>query len=228
MAIRDKILAALGKVDRVCDDCLSEMTGVMPRQAININCRELASKRAISRPTESCARCARWKRVNVLPSGVARSPAPEPVQKAMPIATGRDMRHRCYLVSCVGSKRPSVAKAKDLYVSDWFLKARAYVERADAPWFILSAEHGLLDPDTPIEPYEKTLNLMGVAERRKWAQKVIGDMNLRLPAVGEIVVFAGARYREFLVQYLAGRAERVVVPLEGLRIGEQLSWLNSH
>ena len=138
------------------------------------------------------------------------------------------MTNRCFLVSCVGQKRAAPVCAKDLYMSDWFKKARRYVERAGSPWFILSAEHGLVNPESVIAPYEKTLNTMGVAERRDWAARVIADMELRLPDCEEIVLFAGARYREFLMDYLQRRAGRVVVPLEGLRIGEQLRWLSAH
>jgi len=138
------------------------------------------------------------------------------------------MNNACYLVSCVGQKLESAAKAKDLYVSDWFTKARRYVERACSPWFILSAEYGLVDPESTISPYEKTLNTMGIAARREWAKRVVAQMKLELPSCYEIVVFAGARYREFLMDYLKGRARRVRVPLEGLRIGEQLSWLTTH
>ena len=133
----------------------------------------------------------------------------------------------CYLVSCVGQKLAIPAKAKDLYTSDWFKKARHYVERSGSPWFILSAEHGLVEPDALIAPYEKTLNTMGVRQRRDWAIRVINQMGERLPAMDEIVVLAGARYREFLMDYLTRRAGRVTVPLEGLRIGEQLSWLGA-
>jgi hypothetical protein len=115
-----------------------------------------------------------------------------------------------------------------LYLSDWFVKARRYVESAKAPWFILSAEFGLVRPDTVIAPYEKTLNTMGVAERRAWAQRVIEQMKAELPHCEELVILAGARYRENLMDYLRSRAKRVLVPLEGLRIGEQLSWLGTH
>lgn len=134
----------------------------------------------------------------------------------------------CYLISCVGQKQPTPAKAKDLYISAWFTKARAYVERSSDPWFILSAEHGLVDPEITIAPYEKTLNTMGVRSRREWAAKVISQMRKRLPQCDRIVVFAGARYREFLMDYLRTRAPRVLIPMEGLAIGEQLSWLGSH
>ncbi len=40
------------------------------------------------------------------------------------------------------------------------------MERTGAPWFILSAEYGLLSPETEIAPYERTLNTMSVSDRR--------------------------------------------------------------
>ena len=138
------------------------------------------------------------------------------------------MTASCYLVSCVGKKVLAPTKARDLYVSDWFKKARQYVENTRDPWYILSAEHGLVDPDTVIAPYEKTLNTMGISERRAWAMRVVDRMQVTLPDCEKIVVFAGARYREFLIDYLRKRAPSVEIPLEGLRIGEQLSWFGTH
>ena len=70
-----------------------------------------------------------------------------------------------YLVSCVSRKRATPHRAKDLYISDWFLKARAYVEDTHSPWFILSAEYGLVPPDKVLAPYERTLNKMGVGSQ---------------------------------------------------------------
>jgi hypothetical protein len=67
---------------------------------------------------------------------------------------------------------------------------------------------------------------MGIEERRRWAARTIEQMEQVLPATDRIVVFAGSRYREFLMDYLERRASRVEVPLEGLRIGEQLSWFD--
>jgi len=34
-----------------------------------------------------------------------------------------------FLVACVSKKRRKLLPAEDLYCSDWFLKARAYVEK---------------------------------------------------------------------------------------------------
>ena len=133
---------------------------------------------------------------------------------------------RCYLVSCVSAKRKAPSKAKDLYISAWFKKARCYVEGTGCPWFILSAEHGLVHPESVIAPYEKTLNAMHVDQRRQWAARVIHQMKSALPPADSIVVFAGAKYREFITEHLRSRFSEVLFPLEGLRIGEQLSWFS--
>lgn len=66
MSIRSKILGALQTSDALCDDCLSEITGVTPRQSINLNCRALRTSNVLARPAEMCARCQRTKIVNRL------------------------------------------------------------------------------------------------------------------------------------------------------------------
>ena len=130
-----------------------------------------------------------------------------------------------YLVSCVRRKSPAAAAAKDLYTSDWFHKAREYVERTGQPWSILSAEHGLLHPDTILEPYDKTLRTMPIDQRRAWAQRVLVDIERRLGDAESVVLLTSRRYREFLEPALRERGFDVHVPMKGLRIGEQLAWL---
>jgi hypothetical protein len=132
-----------------------------------------------------------------------------------------------YLVSCVGEKRPAPCPAKDLYISDWFLKARHYVEATGSPWFILSALYGLVSPNDVIAPYNQTLNTISASARRAWADRVRTQMDARLPDASRIVILAGKRYREGLMSYLQRRAPVVEVPMEGLRIGLQLAWLKT-
>ena len=133
-----------------------------------------------------------------------------------------------YLVSCVSQKLPVLAPAKDLYISSLFRKARSYVERKCQPWFILSAKHGLVHPDQPIAPYDLTLNTMGVRDRRWWAKEVLSQLEPHLDDAGGLVFLAGQRYRQFLEPALQQRGVSVSVPMEGLKIGEQLSWLDKH
>ena len=130
-------------------------------------------------------------------------------------------------VSCVSKKRSGSMPAKDLYVSAWFVKARDYVEATGADWRILSAKYGLITPDRRIDPYELTLNKMAVAERRRWADRVLEQVRERDSQPARIVMLAGARYREFLEPRLRTMGIRVDVPMIGMRIGEQLQWLGS-
>jgi len=111
-----------------------------------------------------------------------------------------------YLVSCVSQKRAALAPARDLYVSQWFAKARAYVEESGSPWFILSAEYGLVSPEQVIAPYDKTLNTLPKRDRQAWAARVKEQMHTALPDATYLVVLAGLRYREFLMDYLRQRS----------------------
>jgi len=130
------------------------------------------------------------------------------------------------LVSCVSKKRPDAAPARDLYVSPWFQKARACVESLGCPWLILSARHGLLDPGTKIGPYDETLNAMSAGRRRIWARRVMADLAPRLTDVRSVTLFAGSAYREFLEPELRRRGLDLQVPMQAMRIGEQISWLS--
>ena len=78
-----------------------------------------------------------------------------------------------YLVACVKTKQSRPAPARDLYISNWFVKARTCVERSGQSWYILSAKYGLVEPNELIEPYEKTLKKMRADDRRAWARGVI-------------------------------------------------------
>jgi hypothetical protein len=143
------------------------------------------------------------------------------------------MTRKFFLISCVSKKRAAAAPARELYVSEWFMKARRLVDASRAPWFILSARHGLLHPDQVIEPYEQTLNTMPIDERRVWAEGVRAQMadllplgtNPGIPRI-RCVMLAGERYREFLVEELQRRYD-VDIPMRGMAIGKQLQWLTA-
>jgi hypothetical protein len=132
------------------------------------------------------------------------------------------------LVSCVGKKRSEASLAKDLYQSPWFTKAHKYVESQNSNWYIISAKYGLVHRDKVIDPYEQTLNDMPASERRSWASEVFEQILKELPNGGQIQIFAGERYREFLIPLLTNAGYKTNVPLEGLGIGQQLAWFDSH
>ena len=135
---------------------------------------------------------------------------------------------RIGLVSCVKTKLDHAAPAEDLYTSALFRGARHAVERSCDRWYILSALHGLVPPDRVLEPYEKTLSTASVAERRAWAERVLGELTEELgPSMREAIfeIHAGAAYEGFgLSAGLRRSGATVELPLTGLRQGERLRW----
>lgn len=140
-------------------------------------------------------------------------------------AVALDLSDALVLISCVKSKRSHAAEARDLYVSPLFTMARDLAEAQGAEFRILSARYGLVEPKKAIEPYEYSLNALGRADRRQWAQKILEQIAPLAQKKGRVVFFAGERYREYLIDPLRGLGVDVEVPMEGLRQGEQLSWL---
>jgi hypothetical protein len=134
---------------------------------------------------------------------------------------------RIAFVSCVKTKSTTTELAEHLYISPWFRMAREYAKRNADRWFILSAEHGLIKPNMIVDPYETTLNRMMIEDRKRWAEHVAWQMDDLNVKGDTAIVLAGARYREFLMNRLAIRFETVKIPMQGLQMGEQLSWMKN-
>jgi hypothetical protein len=134
------------------------------------------------------------------------------------------------LVGCVKTKLAHGAAAKDLYVSDYFVKMRAFAEASGRPWFILSAEHGLVGPDEWLEPYERYLPDTSRDYRLAWGEKVARQLEDAVGPLSDLVVdvHAGATYVESVQRPLARRGVRVVDQLKGLSFGRRLSWYLDH
>ena len=147
----------------------------------------------------------------------------------------RNGRPRIALVACGASKGPARARAKDLYTGTLFRHQRAYAEKRCDAWYILSARHGLLAPDTEIEPYEQSLTAMRERERDEWGHQVVARL---ISAWGHAtitpVILAGTAYLGAIVPQLRGLPYRQDVsvawnkpelPLVRLAIGLQMQWL---
>lgn len=130
------------------------------------------------------------------------------------------------LVTCVKTKQDRPAPAKDLYTSALFLKERAYAEHYGVPWFILSAEHGLVAPDEWLAPYERYLPDMSKSFRSAWSTWVAARLELLAgPLAGKTVeIHAGSVYLDVVRPELEALGAAVVNPLKGLSMGQRLSW----
>lgn len=131
------------------------------------------------------------------------------------------------LVGCVKSKCDAPSAAKDLYDSPLWRSRRAYAERFGTDWYILSAKHGLVDPEKTIAPYDLALTDLRAAERRTWSQKVLDDLSARVPELrgSTIEIHAGNAYAKSLKDGLDNLGARVRRPLARIRgIGTQIGW----
>lgn len=134
---------------------------------------------------------------------------------------------RIGLVGCVKQKQRHGAPARELYTSALFRGRREAVEDTCDRWFVLSALHGLVDPDETLEPYDKTLTAAPRSERRAWSARVLEELDERCGNLAGCTVelHAGAAYCDFgLVEGLEARGATVQLPTEGLRMGEQLRY----
>jgi len=107
------------------------------------------------------------------------------------------------LISCVSKKRSSASKAADLYTSALFKLNLQYTRQLNPDdIYILSAKYGLVALDDEIEPYDVTLNTMGVTERKAWANKVIEQLASRCDLQQDhFIILAGERYRQYLLPH---------------------------
>lgn len=131
------------------------------------------------------------------------------------------------LVSCVKTKRDEPSPPRDLYVSSYFEKMRSYAEQYHDDWWILSARHGLLDPEgPPVEPYDETLRDATKAERVDWSRKVVEQLAEEglLSRDVVLVLHAGKDYYTELVPLLEETDVSTDIPTEGLPLGEKQAW----
>lgn len=82
------------------------------------------------------------------------------------------------LVTCVYEKADGPRKARDLYVSPYFRQLREYAEQSGKPWFIVSAEHGLVHPDEWLTPYERYLPDTPGWYQRAWGAWVVARLRM--------------------------------------------------
>ncbi len=64
MTNRETVLETLERRPNLCDDCLSRITGITPRQQVNTICRGLEDKGVVTRRRGRCSECASSKKRN--------------------------------------------------------------------------------------------------------------------------------------------------------------------
>lgn len=130
------------------------------------------------------------------------------------------------ILGCVKTKRSVPAKAKDLYISSMFAKRRRYAEASGIPWFIFSAEHGIISPEAVIAPYDVAMAKLSVDHVRAKGRQAVDQLELLVGPVRDktFEIHAGAAYVRAIDGLLARRGATLLNPLKRLRFGPQLHW----
>jgi hypothetical protein len=133
---------------------------------------------------------------------------------------------RIVLIECAAAQNETVdnCMAKDLYTSPLFTKSLAYARTLQADKiFILSSKYGLLGLDQDVSPYDVDLKRMPVQKRKELAERVLTDLRKDTDLNhDQFIILAGER----VIQYIVGHITNYEIPMQGLRIGEKLHWLD--
>lgn len=155
--------------------------------------------------------------------GVTAPERPAPAQPAR-FPSSADV----VLVGCSSRKASSARPAAELFTGAAFTKARELARRGPAPWYVLSAKFGLLDPAEVVAPYDVYLADQPRTYRTAWGAWVVAQLAQRHELAGTVVeVHAGRDYCEPLAAPLAASGATLSEPLAGLGLGERLAWYGS-
>jgi uncharacterized protein DUF6884 len=130
------------------------------------------------------------------------------------------------LISCSKSKGGHRDLARNVYVSSLYRKSVMVAEAWGLTFSILSAKHGLLDPDETIEPYDLTLKAASRQFKSEWARKVAEQISRSLAGGKRLIVLAGDDYYVPLIEAEFTDPMNVLAPMRGLSLGNRLVFLN--
>ena len=123
-----------------------------------------------------------------------------------------------YFIACSATKLDKAAPACDLYQGQAFKAARKLAEKSRAEYWILSAKHGLIHPDTVTAPYDDYLGAMTKAQRQAWGFMVCEQIKAAGLADQPAMILAGKHYAAPVSHLFP----TLSLPLAGLGIGQQL------
>lgn len=132
------------------------------------------------------------------------------------------------LVGCCKPKLAHAAPARELYLSRLFALSLAEASRRCDVVYVVSAEHGLVELDAVVEPYDKTMADIAKEWRPIWGGRVWSSIAARHSSgARHVAIYAGKEYAQPIIRAApyGERGATFTQPLAGMQIGERLSWL---
>ena len=123
---------------------------------------------------------------------------------------------RVVLIGSSGVTADGPVRVGELFRSPGFARAREHAVHSQLPWFVLSAKHGLLEPDDVVAPYALELGDASTVYRSAWGEWVAAQLGERVQLRGATVeVHGGVDFAQPLRQPLARRGAALELPLPG-------------
>lgn len=130
------------------------------------------------------------------------------------------------LISCSKSKLATKAPARDLYTGTLFRRAVCWAEGTRHKWYVVSALHGLVQPDRELDPYDFTLKQLRTRERERWAHLVVAaELTKYVSRGSHAILLMPKLYRRYIETELIKASITFENPVEHLAIGQQIRWL---
>lgn len=129
------------------------------------------------------------------------------------------------LIACSKSKHTQTTEAQYMYLGNLFKQSLALAKEMKMDEiYILSSEYGLLNLDSTINPDAVCLMKFNAEEKKSWSKNVISQLDHKTDLNNDcFYIFAGRNYRKDIV----GALTHFQIPMEGLKVGEQLKYLNT-
>lgn len=139
---------------------------------------------------------------------------------------GKDGRAPLMVIGCGHDKLSTAEPARDLYISDRFRSSLALADDLAAPFVILSAKHGIVEPDRVLEPYDLDLSTLSDADQQSWAQRAIDQLSQQASGRTVSILAIGAYARPLLAANRARpQALDIIVPWLHLETPDRKVWL---
>lgn len=132
---------------------------------------------------------------------------------------------RVGFIACAKTKASFAMPAGALYASPLYRKSLLAALDLSDRVYILSAKHGVLDPQTLIEPYDLTLKTIPRSQRQEWGREAGKRLDEILSRRDIVTLICGEEYIEPLRPDLERIGVSVEEPLGRLSLGQRLQRL---
>lgn len=121
------------------------------------------------------------------------------------------------IIQCSKSKVNSKTKASELYTSQRFKLSKKIADKYAKKWFILSAKHGLIRPDSVIAPYDFTINDLSINEKQNYFSKIIDQIRKLNLTNSRLIFLTDPDYTNEVINSLNNSCRDIISPFSQIK-----------